>query len=204
MNAATADPCIAQLTEMADCAYRLGMAFGREAEQAASRKERIELFRLFDRCFFSLRVSAALKLRLMRALRAPAKEPLAAEREEADLEDADWEEEPDWEEAPERERDRETERASFPILIRTLQGVAAEAEGLPGPKPAELLTLRELLARVKSAPPASGAAPAAAPKGLRTRLAASGVSIAATLDRSLVKSQPSTPPPRRATGPPGR
>src|SRR5262245_12101837 len=60
------------LTAMSACAYRLGMAFGREAESAEDHARKVELLGLFERCFFSVRVATALRLRLGR-------EPAAAE-----------------------------------------------------------------------------------------------------------------------------
>ena len=203
---APADPRCLRLSQLSDCAWRLGMAFGEEAEQAQNREERIELFRLFDRCFFSVRVATALELRLARALRMSDRDlDAASDRDEDD-------EAPDWEEAPERfterdrEGDRETERASLPVLLRTLEGVAADAEARPGPRPAELPTLRELLAQAKSTPAAARLRPRTARfarsiepegaqgQGLRARLAGSAEATLAA----------SPTPARRATGPPRR
>ena len=193
---APADPRCLQLSELGDCAYRLGMVFGREAEQAETREERIELYKLFERCFFSVRVSMALQLRLART-------PAAASVREASDREADDHEAPDWEDRRERftdrdrETDRETERASLPVLLRTLEGVAADAEARPGPKPAALPTLRELLAHVKSTPAAKPAA-----QGLRARLASSGATATLTLSPSPRPKPSLASPLRRATGPP--
>lgn len=189
------------LAQMAECAFRLGMAFAREAEQAPDTNTKIEFCRLFDRCFFALRVSTALELRL----RHERQEPREAASDREDL--TDRPDPPDREERDrgydERDRDRETERASLPILLRTLDGVVADAEALPGPAPADLPTLRELLRRVKAQPPAPRPAATRPSATLRSRLAGSGAVTALTL----------APPPlspagpravRRATGPPGR
>lgn len=61
-----ADPRCAMLSELSQCAYRLGLAFGHEAERAEDAARRLEYFRLFDRCFFAVRVATALELRLWR------------------------------------------------------------------------------------------------------------------------------------------
>lgn len=69
------------LPEMSACAYRLGMAFGQAAEPAEDDGRRLEMFQLFDRCFFAVRVATALQLRLRReGGMALAREP----REEAE------------------------------------------------------------------------------------------------------------------------
>jgi hypothetical protein len=103
---------------------------------------------------------------------------------------------------PDRDRERETEQASFPLLLKTLNGVVAEAEALPGPAPAELPTLRELLARVGAAPTARRE-PAAA-SALKARLAGSTAPGVATLARPDVPRPSAALPVRRATGPPRR
>ena len=54
------------LAEMSACAYRLGMSFGRQAEAAQETSRKLEMFRLFERCFFAVRVATALQLRLRR------------------------------------------------------------------------------------------------------------------------------------------
>ena len=61
------DPRIAALAEMGQCAARLGMAFAAAAEQAQGTDQWLVYFNAFDRCFFSVRVSLALELRLARA-----------------------------------------------------------------------------------------------------------------------------------------
>jgi hypothetical protein len=193
-----------QLAEMRDCAYRLGMALGAAAEAETDWRRKLELIGLFDRSFFSVRVAIGLELRLAR----PARSGLAdTEREEADersepLETEAAERPEAW---TERDRDRESERASLPLLLATLRGVAADAAALPGPEPAELPALRDLLARVEDrpaplpAPNAPGGGARAVP--LRTRLAGSS-----TLALAVRPSPPSAPtlPLRRATGPPRR
>ena len=188
-----ADPRSRQLSDMADCAYRLGMAFGAAAETAQGTDRWLAYFNAFDRCFFAVRVSTALELRLRSA---------PAEPREAASDREDLIERPDPAETPneaedrdrdrgydDRDRDRETERASLPILLRTLEGVVADAEKLPEPAPAELITLRELIAHAKAEPLPAAQRTA---QSLRARLAGSGGAMA---------------PPRthrRATGPPRR
>ena len=72
--------------------------------------------------------------------------------------------------------------------------------GPPGPEPAELPTLRELLATAGASP-----APAEQPRpgALRARLAGSAATAVATLDRPT-EAKPAILPLRRATGPPPR
>ncbi len=200
----TTDPRLAMLSELSACAYRLGLVFGGEAERAGDTARRGEYFQLFDRCFFSVRVAIALELRLAHA---PAERRAADLRQgPGDREDLADRGDPSEAERPEREtdlrerdRDRETESASLPVLLRTLHEIAADAAASPGPEPAALPTLRELLAHV--APDPSTQAPKA---GLRARLAGSGAV-------SALKLAPSRPSPlagafalRRATGPPRR
>ena len=215
MNAA--DPRSQPLFEMSQCAYRLGMAFGAEAERADAVREKVEWYQLFERCFFACRVATALELRLRRA---PA-EPREAESDREDLI-----ERPEPPEGPERdarergyderdrEGDREIERASFPLLVRTLEGVAAEAAALPGPEPADLPTLRELLAHVASEPRTLDAAPDSPRQpacGLRARLAGSSGAVSALCPSPRARRRARSPAPlsgplfgRRATGPPRR
>jgi|GEM_PF-1085800 len=225
------------LSEMSDCAYRLGVAVAARAEATEDWGRKLELIQVFDRCFFSVRVSIALQLRLRREAGAEARAPQGVaqrtetERDEGlEIERAEALERPDGPDDvthddvtrggdaglyTERDRDRETERASLPLLLSTLNGVADAAGALPGPAPAALPALRELLARVGAETPAALRAPTpranaqtgspanarinllagaragpAAP--LRTRLAGSAV---ATLEAG---------PPLRATGPPRR
>jgi hypothetical protein len=193
-----ADPRVAMLAEMREPAFRLGMAFAAEAERTQDIARKIEFFHLFDRCAFSVRVGVALELRLERAhpARPEPREP-ASDRE--DLVDGERLDERDpsdrYEPEYDRERDRETERASLPILIRALDGVCADAAALPGPPRAELLTLRDLLAKVKARPPAPRAprpksAVSAAPAVAPARRPASNVGEVLAA--------------RRATGPPRR
>ena len=192
-------PCD-RLSEMSACAYRLGMAFGREAEQASDPGEQVRWFELFDRCFFAVRVATALGLRLGRA-------PMATARDAAtDREDLVESEPPEREPSErlrfdhDRERDRETERASLPALVQTLHAIAADASALPGPEPAELPTLRKLLVRVAAETPAAARPPAG---GLRTRLAGSAAAPLAAL-RPPAPASRSVRPLIAATGPPRR
>lgn len=101
----------------------------------------------------------------------------------------------------EGDREREREPASLPVLLSSLASVAADATALPGPQPAALPTLRELLARVKSEtvptarPPSNGA--------LRARLAGSATTPAFALASSAPPHPSGRVTPRlRATGPP--
>ena len=196
------DPRTRQLSDMADCAYRLGMAFGAAAESAQGTDQWLPYFNAFDRCFFAVRVSTALQLRLARA---PAEPREAASDRETLIERPDPPEAEDRDRDPDerdRDRDRETERASLPILLRTLEGVAADAAALPDPKPAELLTLRELLAHAKAGPGPASVAPSSA-QNLRARLTGSGAATAPP-PRSPASNVGLVLAARRATGPPRR
>ncbi|HEY0435051.1 MAG TPA: hypothetical protein VGC92_00310 [Phenylobacterium sp.] len=196
------EPRRLQLSDMAECAYRLGVAFGAAAEAAKGTDQWLVYFNAFDRCFFSVRVSTALELRLGRS----ATEPREAASDREDLERPDPPE-PDTDDRErgdderDRDRDRETERASLPILLRALQGVVADAQKLPGPAPAELLTLRELLAHAKAAP--SPAAPMSS-QSLRSRVTGSGAAAAPAPTRSPASNVGQILAARRATGPPRR
>ena len=198
------EPRSRQLSDMADCAYRLGMAFGAAAETALGTDQWLPFFNAFDRCFFSIRVSTALELRLRRAPAQPRE--AASDREEL-IERPDPPETPDSEtddrdrDPRERDRDRETERASLPILLRALEGVVADAAALPDPKPAELLTLRELIAHAKAAP--SPAAPRTA-QSLRSRLTGSGAATGPPSTAHLASNVGQVLAARCATGPPRR
>lgn len=203
------DASAAMLSEMSACAYRLGMALGREAERADAWDRKLELFNLFDRCFFSVRVATALQLRLQRA-------PAAASQraEVCDAETLPERGDPPEAERPGRERldadrEREAEGVSLSILLKTLKGVAADASALPGPQPAELPTLRQLIAQVTREP-----APSRPPaSGLRARLTSSATAAVAALSPPSARpearlSLPRIPQPglplRAATGPPRR
>ena len=208
-----ADPRHEMLAEMGACAGRLGMAFGAEAERARTTKDRLEYFQLFDRCFFAVRVGIALELRLRREARRG--QAHSAERDPPEDERA---EEPEHErpeheseqrlDYTERDRDRESERASLPLLLRTLEGVAADAAALPGPPPAALPTLRELLARLSS--DAVSAVRPTDSRAFRTRLTGSAATFAArpAAGEVLTLSPPGPPDVgdrprrRRARGPP--
>lgn len=195
------------LSEMTACAHRLGMAFGREAEREADWKRKLELFNLFDRCFFSVRVAIALQLRQRRegTMRYDVARAEGLEIERPEPLETEAPERAETLTCDERDRDRETERASLPLLLATLSGVAQDAAALPGPAPAELPTLRELLARVGAEPapprrPGPKTNPETNPVPLRARLAGSaGLALA-------IPPLPASParPLRRATGPPPR
>ena len=176
-----------RLDALSACAYRLGERFGAEAERAPSGD--LKAFELFERCFFAVRVATALQLRLWQTPGAARDSGAArADRPDAAL---------DRSLARDRDtdRDREREPASLPLLLRTLGTVAEDAAALPGPAPAELLTLRELLAQLTSAP-------AKPTLGLRARLAGSSTAPLVTVP------QPTRTSPilalHRATGPPRR
>lgn len=200
------------LTEMSACAYRLGMAFAREAEREADWTRKAELLGLFDRCFFGVRVALALKLRLLQAARAtPGAAHQRGETREADdfheRGDPPETERPDvgepLRERLDADRDREGERASLPLLMKTLRGVTTDAAALPGPAPAELPALTALLAR------ATGArGQAIRPAPLRTRLSgAAALPISTAPPRAGPAANAfatQTLRPRTATGPPRR
>jgi hypothetical protein len=205
-----ADPRCARLSDLSECAYRLGLAFGHEAERAEDTARKLEYFRLFDRCFFSVRVAIALELRLSWAPAMASGEALAERDDLDDRADPAEDERADSDTRLERERfeadrdrERETESASLPVLLRTLDGVAADAAALPGPEPAALPTLRELLAHM--APPTP---PRTLPQtDLRARLAGSATAIAlqpAPRPASLSGRSATGLAVRRATGPPRR
>jgi len=191
------DPRSERLFELSDCAYRLGVQFGAEAERAEDHARKIEYFELFERCFFSFRVATALELRLRRPQAAfvpgTDREALAdpVERDGPEHEESDRD-------PRERDREGDRERASLPILLKTLNGVVADAAALPGPAPAALLTLRELLAHTTSPTPARP------PAGLRARLAGSATAPNLTPTAPARAGSGLAPPLRRATGPPRR
>jgi hypothetical protein len=209
---ASDDPRVAMLAAMREPAFRLGMAFAAEAERAEDIDRKIAFFQLFDRCGFAVRVGIALELRLERMPTArPQPREAASDREDlrdretlADHDPPDRADRRDPGYAPEydRERDRERERASFPSLIRALDGVVAAAAALPGPEPADLATLRELLVRMKAGPPAS-AASKVKPRP-SARLAAAGAASARPPAPRLASNVGQVLAARRATGPPRR
>ena len=185
-------PPAEMLDALTQCAYRLGRAFAAEAERSHG-KAMLETYERFSRCFFSVRMGIALKLRLGRPQPVRSVTETETEREAVEREPSDHLTRA---EPLERERDRETERASMPLLLNALETVAADAASLPGPAPAALLTLRELLATFASAqtPALAPAVPPPRPTGdPRTRLAA-------TTSTSVL----TAPPRRHATGPPRR
>jgi hypothetical protein len=196
------------LTDLSQCAYALGLAFGEEAKAASDTDRKIRFFELFERCFHGFRVAVTLKQRLARAPQA--------ERSEAEACDAQHRpERPDPQEHERAERirldyDRDREAASLPILLKTLNRVVDEAQGLPGPHPAELPTLRELLACVGAPRPAAASA-AARPR--TATASAAGVTLLArpaaaappsARSRLLLGAAATPQPVRRATGPPKR
>jgi hypothetical protein len=185
----------AQLDDLRNAAHALGMAFARAAEAESDLDRKLSFFDAFHRSFASVRLSIALALRLKREAHRPAR--IETERPEPlDVERAEAPERP--ERYDERDRDREAERASFPLLLRTLGRVADDAQALL-PQAAELPTLRELLDRV-GAQPAAAAAPVTTP--LRSRL--SGGTATLTLSPPPRLGALAGVPPRRSTGPPRR
>lgn len=194
-----------QLTEMSECACRLGMAFGAVAEREDDDPARqLQYFDLFERCFFAVRMATSLTLRLGHSLMA------SSERERPERERPE-QERPEQERAErqpsdrdidrDRERERDRESASFPMLLKTLGAVADAASALPGPAPAALPSLRELLAQFTS-DPAPAKQPTEAGQGLRARLAGSAATPVVTLPSSARPSP--IPALHRATGPPRR
>lgn len=195
------DPRSLQLDELAQVAFRLGKAFGQEAEQAGTLERKVEFFHLFDRSFAAFRLGIALQLRLRREAASPAER---ADEREDERPEALERDRPECAERPdrydERDRERDRERASLPLLLRTLQGVADAAAALPGPEPADLQTLRELLAQVKAQP---AAAPQRAPApALRARLSGSTATVTPPRPNLPRPSLHDAAPVRRATGPP--
>ena len=182
------------LSGLTQCAYRLALAFGAEAERAEGRA-RLDAYDRFERCFFGVRVAIGLQLRLRREGAGLGQ---AVERPEGPEREADDSRERSDDLAPERDRDRdrETERASLPVLLKTLNSVVADAEALPGPPPAALPGLRELLTGMAMTP--APTQPRRASGGLRTRLSASASAPVLTPGLGVA------PQPRQATGPPRR
>jgi len=211
-----ADPRCAMLLELSECAYRLGVAFGGEAERAEEAARTLEYFRLFDRCFFAVRVATALELRLRRAPeRAELREASVGRDSQCESDGPEREgaeaDRPDGNEPAgrgrderDRDRDREAEPASLPVLLRTLDGVAADAAALPGPEPAALPTLRELLAHVAPDGPAPAPPQTRSKTDLRARLAGSGAAQALVLAPPRPSGSGGGLVVRRATGPPRR
>src|SRR4051794_8493997 len=115
-----ADPRCRQLSEMAECAYRLGMGFGAAPEEAKGTDAWLTYFNAFDRCFFAVRVATALQLRLKRTLAEPReaatdREALIDRPERPDSLDLETDGPERDRGDEERDRDRETERAGLPI-----------------------------------------------------------------------------------------
>lgn len=193
----------AQLDQMREIAFRLGMSLGQSALAEDDIDRKLTLLDAFHRSFAAVRLSIALKMRLAREARtAPRAEAERAETDGPETEslEAERAEQPERPERfDERDRDREAERASFPLLLRTLRRVADDAETLQ-PQAAELPALRELLDRVGAQP-----APAARPAGpLRERLSGGTAALTLTAPPRPGPSGLRGLPPRRSTGPPRR
>lgn len=184
-----------QLDDMRNAAHALGVAFAHAAQAETDLDRKLTLFDAFHRSFASVRLSIALALRLRQDARRTA--PIETERAETEHLETERAERPERDD--ERERDREAERATFPLLLRTLGRVADDAEALL-PEAAELPTLRELLHRVVAQPAPPARPPAAT--ALRARL--SNGSATLTLSPSQQLSGLADAPPRRSTGPPRR
>lgn len=199
------DPRSAMLAQMAECAFRLGTAFGAQAERAETLEETVAAFELFDRCFFAVRMSITLELRLQREARLDGRLSTAgvdAAAQDPDEQDRIERDPAETESYTERERERDREPASMPVLLRTLSNIVVDAAALPGPPPAELPTLRELLARYAPDAPASPSTG----RALRSRLAASATTPAFAVSAAAPRpagGRPVFPPRGRATGPPG-
>lgn len=181
----------AQLDDLRDAAYGLGMAFAQAAMAEGDLDRKLALFDAFHRSSASVRLSIALQMRLRREAKAPPRPEIERpDAERLEIERPERAERPD----DYDERDRDRERVSFPLLLRTLSRVADDAQALL-PEAAELPSLREILDRVKAAP--SRATPSAVAGNLRARLTG-----AATTQVLIRPPAPPGPPPPRSTGPP--
>jgi len=192
-----------QLDHMREAAFGLGMGFARAAEVEGDLDRKLQLFDAFHRSFASVRLSIALAMRLRREAQAPARvetERDEVERDEA-LERSDASER--LERYDERDRDRESERVSLPLLLRTLERVADDAQALM-PQAAELPSLRERLDRIRAQPAAASPSPATAQSPLRARLSGGTAALTLPPPRSSPSGRPGRPgaPSRRSTGPP--
>ena len=78
---ATPVPSAEMLDAFSQCAYRLGMAFGAEAERTQG-KAMLEACERFERCFFSVRMAIGLQLRLRQPM--PVQRAAESERERAE------------------------------------------------------------------------------------------------------------------------
>lgn len=197
------DAEIRQLDAIREAAYGLAVEFAQAARAEGDLDRKLQLFDAFHRSGASVRLSIMLAMRLRREQSLPA--PAEADGREAERAEAP--EPPDHTERPEhhdeRDRERESERASLPILLRTLERVADDAETLL-PQAAELPSLREILDRVRAqpaSPPTPSPAPAKPPSPLRARLSGGTAALTLAPARPGPTGLPGLPP-RRATGPP--
>ena len=197
-----------QLDDMREAAYGLGMGFAQAAQVEDDLDRKLALFDAFHRGFASVRLAIALAMRMRREAQLPV--PTDTERAEREVERAEALERPDHLERPERyderDRDRETERVSLPLLLRTLERVADDAQALI-PQAAELPNLRELLDRVRAQPAPATSSPQPPSGALRTRLCGGTASF--TLPPPPRPGPPGLPglrgaPSHRSTGPPRR
>ena len=181
-----------RLDALSACAFRLAERFGAEAERAPAGD--LKAFELFERCFFAVRVATALQLRLWQTPSA-ARDAGAARADHSDAAlDRSLARDRD------SDRDREREPASLPLLLKTLEAVAEDAAALPGPAPADLPSLRELLAQLTTDPVPVKARTS---QGLRARLAGSAAAPVMTVPPPPTRPSPSLAL-HRATGPPRR
>jgi hypothetical protein len=186
---------------------RTYVARAEQCEADGNREEGVRWFEFFERGFFAFRIGLAIKMRLAREARSVLRQRDDEGRERPERLETERPDRPEGEERleyTERDRDRDTERASFPLLLKTLNGLVADAEAMPGPQPAELLSLKELLAQVSLRPRPRGEGPGV---GVLARRPA----VSATRTDLLTSTR--TPPPQpipgrgrglRATGPPLR
>lgn len=220
------------LDKLRESAFALGCEFAEAARQGHPAhgddpERRFRYVALFQDCFFAVRVSIALELRIAREARLRGRSPsiVVAGHEASDSLDTEADERLDDVDPPDRadradrytERDRDTDRASFPVLLRALGDVAVGAASLPGPPPAELPTLRELLAqatakgvgeagaiRSPSGPARALDPPRSSAPDLRRRLATSSAAPLTLLPPPPQPSAASRLPLRPGTGPPRR
>lgn len=194
---ARTDRELQMLEKLVDCAFALGESFGEAAKAEPDRTAKLDLFDAFNRSFLAVRMG----IRLSMALRAPPK-PAAAPRPERldrlDVERNDCDTTPERLEA-ERERDRDYEPVSLPRFLATLGLVAADAERLKPPVPANTLpTLHGLLAQTKASPVE---APVSTPNaGLALLTRPPTVAPKASLLNSAARPPDVPRPPRRWSG----
>jgi hypothetical protein len=192
-------PDAAMLSAMTEAAFGLGMAYRDRHDAADDSETQLRCVDTFLKCFASVRLGIGLKLRLQREALAGSRRPASEREERAEALETERDDRPERLEYTERDRDRDTERASFPLLLKTLDGLVAQADAIRGPQPAELLTLKELLAQVGATPHRK-----VQPAPLKARLSGSVAGSVTILDRPGAPGRGPIQPLRRATGPPKR